>query len=293
MTSLVKPAFILAVLGLLAGCASRPVRPRVITVETGPENAAGVLAGDIVPVVSAASASYVTIQVAAVPVSAKTGDKIPSGTRILGSGFMVDRRGNLITAGHVVLKPGVPVEVTLPDGHVGKARVVAVSHIPDIALVKLEHESTVPPVTPVADDCLAQGTEILSFGHPHGRGDVARIGTVASMSFTRPVHYGKFGYRDAMVLRLPIRKGESGGPVFTLDGRLAAMLVSVLADASGHLLNRAHALPASTIAHFICANLSCRPDWRRLARDNDAPCATLRKEPKTKVGADQDQVNRP
>ena len=53
-----------------------------------------------------------------------------------------------------------------------------------------------------------------------------------SMSFGRPVQYGKFGYPDAMVMRMNTKRGESGGPVFNNSGRLAGMVVSTLSTAT-------------------------------------------------------------
>ena len=50
------------------------------------------------------------------------------------------------------------------------------------------------------------------------------------MTFGRSVHYRNYGYPDAMVLKISTRKGESGGPVFNLDGELAGMVVSRILD---------------------------------------------------------------
>ena len=57
------------------------------------------------------------------------------------------------------------------------------------------------------------------------------------MSYGRAVQYGKFGYPDAMVLKMGTQKGESGGPVFNEQGQLVGMVVSTLTDANGNLIN--------------------------------------------------------
>ena len=66
----------------------------------------------------------------------------------------------------------------------------------------------------------------------------------------------KFGYPDAMVLRLSTQKGESGGPLFDQRGDLVGMVVSTLYDNAGQPLNLAHAVPSRTLAGFLCGNVA-------------------------------------
>ena len=128
--------------------------------------------------------------------------------------------------------------------------------------------------TPVSTACLAAGSTLFSLGKPHAQGDTARFGTVETMSFGRPVKYGKFGYPDAMVMRMSTQKGESGGPVFDGSGRLAGMVVSTLSDGNGQSLNLAHAVPSATLAGFLCSNISCSPNWSALAQQSNQSCLT-------------------
>ena len=89
------------------------------------------------------------------------------------------------------------------------------------------------------------------------------------MSFGQAVRYpgtnGKFGYPDAMVLRLSTQKGESGGPLFDGNGRLVGMMVSTLYDGAGQPLDLAHAIPSRTLAGFLCSNTQCPANWQSLA----------------------------
>jgi S1-C subfamily serine protease len=128
-------------------------------------------------------------------------------------------------------------------------------------------------VTPVSNPCIASGAPLFSLGKPHAQGDTARFGTLQSMSFGRSVQYGKFGYPDAMVMRMNTQKGESGGPVFDQEGRLAGMVVSTLSDGNGNPLNLAHAVPSSTLAGFLCSNISCSASWSALAQMEGRSCS--------------------
>ena len=100
----------------------------------------------------------------------------------------------------------------------------------------------------------------------------ATAGEVEAMHFGRPVQYGKFGYPDAMVLKMNTQKGESGGPLFDGSGRLVGMVVSTLTDAQGQPLRLAHAVPATSLAGFLCSNVACSPDWQALAGQSTGSC---------------------
>jgi S1-C subfamily serine protease len=94
-----------------------------------------------------------------------------------------------------------------------------------------------------------------------------------SLHFGRAVAYGKFGYPDAMVLKMGTRKGESGGPVFDSNGRLIGMVVSTLSDAAGRSINLAHAIPATTLASYLCSQTTCDSSWSALAAHPTDSCA--------------------
>lgn len=263
-----------AVLALtaLTGCFQQAADPRVIEITNGPTPAGAVLAESIRPLVNRTGDSYVTLVVRDTsPRQIKMQDQLAQAVTS-GSGFIIDGQGHMVTAGHVAMQHGWNVDARGPDGRIYQGEVVAVSKSPDLALIKLSGISGARAVTPVSDQCLAPGTPVFSLGRPRSAGDVARVGEVASMSFGQEVTYRGFGYPDAMVLKLPTRKGESGGPVFTSDGRLAGMLVSTLSDGTGRHLDLAHALPASMVAQFVCDNLSCSSAWRALAATDTRRC---------------------
>lgn len=260
----------------LAGCSTSEVdlESRSINVQQTAQPASGPLAQGTASLVSQVGPSYVTLTISTV--FDKSDGKAKDNTSAVtsGSGFVVDSKGYVMTAGHVAVKAGNLVSARAANGRVYSGSVVDVLPGHDMALIKLrgfKGQSAVP----VANGCLAKGATLFSLGKPHAQGDTARFGTVESMSFGRPVQYGKFGYPDAMVMRMSTQKGESGGPVFDGNGKLAGMVVSTLSDGNGNPINLAHAVPATELASFLCSHLACTGEWQMLARQPAGGCPAI------------------
>jgi S1-C subfamily serine protease len=262
----------MALAALLAGCISTgPGDPRVINVEASAAPAGTTLTDSMSGLVQRTGPAYVTLIVhESQKRSGISSNRLPDALTS-GSGFVVDEKGHVVTAGHVAVSKGHTVDARGANGRLYRGKVVAVSRSPDLALIRLSDFPGVP-VTPAASPCMRVGEPVFSLGKPHAMGDTARLGQLDSMSFGRAVSYADFGYPDAMVLRMSTRKGESGGPLFNAKGELTGMLVSTLSDGNGRPLNLAHAIPSSMVAKFICDNGSCSGRWRALSRINTSQC---------------------
>ena len=257
----------------LAGCSAGDVdlESRNISVQQTPQPASAPLAGGMATVVGQTSLSYVTLTVSTATDPTDNKDKNNKQAVTSGSGFVVDDQGYIMTAAHVAIKAGNTILARAANGRIYSGSVVSVLPSNDMALIKLRGFKG-RAASPVSNACLATGSTLFSLGKPHAQGDTARFGTVETMSFGRPVKYGKFGYPDAMVMRMSTQKGESGGPVFDGNGRLAGMVVSTLSDGNGQSLNLAHAVPSATLAGFLCSNISCSANWSGLARYAGQTC---------------------
>ncbi|MGE0212350.1 MAG: trypsin-like peptidase domain-containing protein [Parvibaculaceae bacterium] len=261
---------------LLAGCMTSNVSlegPRVINVEGTASPAGTVLKANMNGLVTMTGPSYVTVIVNEAQKHNRNAADVLPDALTSGSGFVVDTKGHVMTAGHVAVAAGYTVDARGADGRLYRGKVLAVSKSPDMALIELSG-FTGTPVTVASTPCLSQGDPVFSLGKPHAQGDTARIGTLESMSFGRAVSYTGFGYPDAMVLRMSTRKGESGGPLFNSRGELTGMVVSTLSDGNGRPLNLAHALPSPDIAQFLCKNISCSPQWRAVIDIDIRRCST-------------------
>ena len=213
--------------------------------------------------------SYVTLIVSQPTKSDNVTKDSRKGTPVTsGSGFVVDGQGYIMTAAHVAKRVGNTVSAKAANGRVYSGDVIAVKPDNDMAVIRLRGFSG-KAVTPADAQCLARGNIVYSLGRPHAQGDTARLGEFESASFGQAVHYAgddaKFGYPDAMVLRLSTQKGESGGPLFDEKGDLVGMVVSTLYDNAGQPLNLAHAVPSQTLAGFLCSTVQCSSQWRAVA----------------------------
>ncbi len=257
----------------LAGCAAGEVdlESRDINVQQTSAPVGTSLTPEMTSLIRNAGPSYVTLTVSKVDDRNSTGDRGTKTAVTSGSGFIVEDDGYVMTAAHVGVAAGNLVSARAANGRVYSGSVVDILPTNDMALIKLRgfqgHSAR-----PVANACLAKGDTVFSLGRPHAQGDTARFGTIDSMNFGRAVRYGKFGYPDAMVMKMDTQRGESGGPVFDSHGKLAGMVVSTLADGNGQPLNLAHAVPSATLAKFLCSNTKCSPEWATLSSSSAGRC---------------------
>ena len=259
----------------VAGCAggatnSALLEPRTIDVDTTAEPAGGVISSHIRQLEAKTNPSYVTLVVHEKDTRGAMRSAIMPDALTSGSGFIVGD-GLVMTAAHVAVQPGNSVDARGADGRIYTGKVVAVKPENDIALIKLRNLSGAA-VSPANRHCMARGAPVFSLGKPHSKNDTARIGSVNSMSFGRAVRYNKFGYPDAIELRMATKKGESGGPLFDDRGELTGMLVSTLSDANGRPLNLAHGISTPALARFLCENTSCGATWQQLATREPNRC---------------------
>ena len=261
---------------VLAACAGREMinlEARDIAVQQNAEPASGgVGVSTVSHLLPATSPTYVTLAVSQVS-DGKSGSKTETSRRAItsGSGFIAESSGYVLTAAHVAVAKDNHVSARAADGRVYSGTVISISPGSDMAIIKLRGYLG-KAVAPAQPGCSNKGDLVYTLGKPHAQGDTARIGVIESHHFGRAVAYGKFGYPDAMVLRMRTQKGESGGPLFNDKGRLIGMVVSTLSDANGQSINLAHAVPATALANFLCSQTSCSTAWAALSSQNTDSC---------------------
>jgi len=146
----------------------------------------------------------------------------------LGSGFIIDPSGYVVTNSHVVGDAG-KVEVTLQDNSKYTAKIVGRDPKTDIAVLKIESNEPLPYVT-FGDSSAAQvGDWVMAVGNPFGLGGTVTTGIISARG--RDIHSGPFD--DFLQIDAPINRGNSGGPTFNLEGDVIGVNTAIYSPNGG------------------------------------------------------------
>ncbi|HEX4534233.1 MAG TPA: Do family serine endopeptidase [Rhizomicrobium sp.] len=166
----------------------------------------------------------------------------------MGSGFIIDKAGYLVTNNHVI-DHSKKITVKLPDGREFTARLIGADAATDIALLKINSDKPLPTVEFGDDRRLRVGDWVVAVGNPFGLSNTVTAGIVSSIG--RDIGNGP--YTDFIQIDAPINRGNSGGPTFDIHGQVVGMN-SMIFSPSGGSVGIGFAIPASTI-HQVVAQL--------------------------------------
>lgn len=180
------------------------------------------------------------------------GGQMHSGpVKALGSGFIVDPSGFVVTNNHVVAN-GTDIKVTLVDGTTLNAKVVGKDPVADIAVLKVEAGHPLPSVQFGDSDKAHVGDWVVSIGNPFGLGGTVTAGIVSARGRDVPSEQ-RSAYVDFLQIDAPINMGNSGGPTFGEDGQVLGINTAIYSQ-SGGSVGIGFAIP-SNIAKPIVAQL--------------------------------------
>lgn len=147
---------------------------------------------------------------------------------LLGSGFVYDDKGHILTSAHVVESLD-EVRVTLNDGAVVSAKVAGRDSKTDIALLKADNPRGLKPVQIGDSDTARVGDAVLAIGNPFGLGNTVTSGIVSARS--RDIQVGP--YDDFIQTDAAINRGNSGGPLFNVKGELIGVNTAIFSPSGG------------------------------------------------------------
>ena len=168
--------------------------------------------------------------------------------RALGSGFVIDPAGYIVTNNHVV-DGARDVSVTLSGGDKYKAKVVGRDSKTDLALLKIDAGHDLPYVAFGDSDQEHEGDWVIAVGNPYGLGGTVTAGIVSAHG--RNINSGP--YDDFMQIDAPINPGNSGGPLFNQSGQVVGIDTAIYSP-SGGSVGIGFAIP-SNVAKDIVAQL--------------------------------------
>jgi serine protease Do len=141
----------------------------------------------------------------------------------LGSGFIIESTGYIVTNNHVI-DGADEIDVNLSDGSVLPAKLVGRDEDVDLALLKVESRTPLTPVPWANSDQADVGQWVVAIGNPFGLGGTVTAGIISARA--RDIGAGSFD--DFIQTDAAINKGNSGGPLFNLNGEVVGINTAII-----------------------------------------------------------------
>ena len=152
----------------------------------------------------------------------------PTPAASLGSGFIIDADGHVVTNNHVIADSD-EISVVLEDGSRLKAKVIGRDTKTDLALLKVEAGRPLAHVEFGDSDGARVGDWVIAVGNPFGLGNSVSAGIVSARG--RDINAGP--YDDFLQTDAPINRGNSGGPMFDLEGKVIGVNTLIYSPSGG------------------------------------------------------------
>ena len=154
---------------------------------------------------------------------------VPRRSQALGSGFVISEDGYIVTNNHVI-DGADEINVEFYNGEELPAEVIGTDPKTDIALLKVTPEAPLKPV-PFGDSDAAQvGDWVMAMGNPLGQGFSVSAGIVSARNRALTGTYDDYIQTDAA-----INRGNSGGPLFNMDGEVVGVNTAILSPTGGSI----------------------------------------------------------
>ena len=173
------------------------------------------------------------------------GEPTPRRVNSLGSGFIIDASGLVVTNNHVIADAD-EVSVILNDGTTMKATIVGRDTKTDLALLKVTSDKPLKAVKFGDSDKLRLGEWVIAIGNPFSLGGTVTAGIVSARN--RDINSGP--YDNYIQTDAAINRGNSGGPLFNLNGEVIGVNTAIISP-SGGSIGIGFAVPSKTVVAVI------------------------------------------
>ncbi len=200
----------------------------------------------------------------------------------LGSGFIIDPSGVVVTNNHVI-DNAEEITVTLSDGREISATVKGRDRETDLAVLQLDSPGKYPHVDFGNSDTARVGDWVIAIGNPFGLGGTVTVGIVSARN--RDINSGQ--YDDYIQTDAAINRGNSGGPLFDLNGTVVGVNTAIYSQTGGSV-GVGFAVPAD-LAETVVTQLlefgETRRGWLGVSIDDVTPELAANLELRTPKGA--------
>ncbi|MBL8660828.1 MAG: DegQ family serine endoprotease [Rhodospirillales bacterium] len=163
----------------------------------------------------------------------------------LGSGFIVDPSGYVVTNNHVI-QDADEITVILHDDTRLPAKLIGRDPKTDVAVLKVDSPITLPAVAFGDSDNLRVGDWVVAIGNPFGFGGTVTAGIISARN--RDINSGP--YDDFLQTDASINRGNSGGPMFNLDGQVIGVNTAIYSP-SGGSIGIGFAIPSNIVRPIV------------------------------------------
>jgi len=175
----------------------------------------------------------------------KGGEFQPRKTNSLGSGFIVDTSGIVVTNNHVIADAD-EINVILNDGTKVNAEIVGVDKKTDLAVLRFKPPKPLTAVKFGDSDKIRLGDWVVAIGNPFSLGGTVTAGIVSAKN--RDISQGP--YDSYIQTDAAINRGNSGGPLFNLDGEVIGVNTLIISPTGGSI-GLGFAVPSKTVAGVV------------------------------------------
>jgi len=191
------------------------------------------------------------------PTTSNSSNQSSSNANTLGSGFVYDKQGHIVTNGHVVGDAKV-VYVTFPDGNRYTAKVIASDIYSDIAVLQISQNSSqlqrqllssLKPLMTGNSSNLEVADTVIAIGNPFGLSDAMTTGIVSGIGRSIPISVGGFSVPNAIQTDARVNPGDSGGPLLNTRGEMIGMNTAI--TVTNTLSGIGFAIPSNTITKIV------------------------------------------
>tara|TARA_Y100000590_G_scaffold403285_1_gene489809 strand:- start:216 stop:1640 length:1425 start_codon:yes stop_codon:yes gene_type:complete len=164
----------------------------------------------------------------------------------LGSGFIIDKKGIVVTNYHVI-HGAEDIYVSVNGSNEYKAKVLGKDPYMDLAVLQIESDKKFQPVTFGDSDKARVGDWVIAIGNPFGFGGTVTSGIISS----RNRDIGLTRYDDFIQTDASINQGNSGGPLFDLNGKVIGINTAIIAPGSAGSIGIGFAIPSNPASKVI------------------------------------------
>ena len=167
----------------------------------------------------------------------------------IGSGFVFDKKGHIITNAHVV-SDATKVVITFLDGRSYNAEIIGADEYTDIAVIKVNADfSLLQPVSLGDSSTLKVGEEITAIGNPFGLSGSMTSGIISQVGRLLPTE-NQYSIPDVIQTDAAINPGNSGGPLLNMMGGVVGINTAIQSN-TGSNTGVGFAIPSQTIAKIV------------------------------------------